>query len=336
MNKLIQVLVAISFVLPFLVTRSTANDIPLLQIQESQRNIFAGQNTFYHVINTSHAPVSSLLWRLIYNNRTLAQGTTRFGNNGQDTALAELNLPAPAIHDGVMIPANLSLFTTPDTAPVLTEKIFIFPADPFANSKQSLSDLKIALYDPDKTTQGTLEKIGLPFQPFSNIEALPSFKGQLFIVGQNVNFDQNPELWNSLRALAKRRVPILILVPQKGRFELTNALDSSVDPAYEKLILARGNIIRAFDKNLDIDWVSGDGSASSGVTITNDDMTMHATVDPNPISWPWLELSRKNSGTMIICGFDIVSTAERSPAPRYFLARLIDHLINTHSEEDLK
>jgi hypothetical protein len=314
-----------------------SSDSHLVQIKEPWRDVFAGQTAVFHITGTaSDVSSTSVLWRLSYNNRTLVQGTVDLDIHGPDAPLAELKLPVPSIESGIMIPADLVLQTTATAAPLLTEKIYIFPSDPFIQKKQWLTDLKIALFDPEKTTRDAFEQIGLPFQIFSNPEALPSFEGKLFIVGQNVDFDQNPELWNGLRTLAQRNIPVLILAPHKGRLSLTdNTAPSSID-APEQLVLSRETMIRTFDKTLDTSWAPDGRTSITGLKITTEEKDVYAQVDPGPGSWPWTEITLKSGGKLVICGFDITGTAQQSPAPRYFIARLIDYLINSHSKEDLK
>lgn len=313
----------------FIPNASLADNFPSLKLKEPWRDVFAGQPAVFHVVPASTSLSSpTVVWRLTYNNRTLAQGTCRIDPDISEGLPAELSLAVPALQEGVVIQAELTVVHPETNSPVLLrETIHIFSPDAFSLKRQGLSDLKIGLYDPEKKTQAAFESIGLPFKQISNIDALPSFDGKLFIVGQNA--DLGPGTWEELRKLAQRNIPVLVLASPKGRLDLTdNAGNEAREP--DRLVLSRQTIIREMDKTLDTHWPPQGRTVVSGVKIYSKEKAMYAEAGTSEEDWPWVEITFKNGGKMILCGFDFVGTAEQSPAPRYLLSHLIDYLVKPY------
>ena len=308
--------------------RVWAFDGQTILIKEPWRDLFAGQTAVYHIISNSPNVTTNLIWRLSYNNRTLSQGTIDIDKDSSKGAPAELALPVPMVKEGVIVPADLTLMAGAGPVPLLKEKFYIFPAAPFTFQEKWLADLKIGLYDPQKTTQNIFESMGVPFHPFSNIDALSSFEGKLFIVGQDMDLGQDSGFWDGLCTLAQRQVPILVLAPKKGRLTFTDET--------QRLVLSREGIIHELDKSLDTAWAPEGRTSISGIKVSSQENNTYGQVEPGPENWPWVEITFNNGGRIIICGFDFAGTADHSPAPRYFLARLIDYLINPHFKENVK
>src|SRR5205809_828047 len=82
-------------------------------------------------------------------------------------AAVTVKLTAPEVKPGVVLKTRLRvrLLAAGETKPAAKHErpLWVFADDPFVNRRQWLKELKISLFDPEKTTAEPLKKLEVPF-----------------------------------------------------------------------------------------------------------------------------------------------------------------------------
>src|SRR5205814_1197539 len=119
----------------------------------------------------------------------------------------------------------------------------------FANRREWLKGLKIALFDPEKTTAEPLQKLAVPFQEINNTAALAEIKEGLLLVGAGVSFKDFPDLAETLTKAAAAGLPVLCLAPAGGILPIPGT--SPKGPRPRAVSWRRGDQITTLDNRLD-------------------------------------------------------------------------------------
>jgi hypothetical protein len=213
-----------------------------------------------------------------------------------------------------------------------SEKVlWMFPSDPFADRKKWLESLKITLFDPGETTAALLKNNNIAFKDTVNVAELAGKTEGLVLVGADASFSDYPDLWDALKKLAGRGVPVLCLAPSAGELSLPNA---------EGLSFHKPAIIRRIDRRLDpAGWLPDGKVAVSGVSLRSEDRQVQAVVEKKDGDWPWLEIDfPAPGGKLVVCGFDFLGKGkwDASPTPRYLFVRLLEYLTEKSEPEASK
>lgn len=311
-----------------------------LSFVESWGNVFADKDAAFHVQITSKEKVDGTLgWQLTREGRTLLSKETGVVVDGGVPRVVDVTVAVPHVDDGVALPTRLSVtLTVPGSAePVArAEKdVTVFAADAFAYRRAWAEKLKIRLFDPEKKTGEVLEKAKVPFQSIANVDAFPAITDGLLLIGEGVSFKDYRGLADQATRTAARGIPVLILAPSGGEFLAAGVGESNL-PVPHSMALERSDIIRTLDKNLDATVWPPDGRiVSTSMNVRGDRGAVMVDTVKGADGWPWIEWvfappdAAGQPGVktrLVLCGFGIVEKWDSTPAARYLLARVLEHV----------
>jgi hypothetical protein len=303
-----------------------------IEPREKWTNFFAGSKADFHfMLKGADALKGRVEW-------TLADaGTKRVFPRGRGEAPIaagplKISLNIPTVNAGVVLQAQLvvSVVAAGQEKPAATyeKTLWIFPANPFTDRLKWLEELKINLFDPDpkSKTAEALKGLKVPFEEVRNAAALGELKEGLVLVGEGVSFNDEVGLAEALVQAASRGRPVLCLAPAAGSFPLPEKNNGLPSPA--SLNLQRQDIIRKLDKRLDADaWAPDNQVAASSLELQAEDGKVVGVLAEGAKGWPWLQLDYPDKNCrLVLCGFALVRRWEAGPAPRYLLARLLEHV----------
>ena len=212
--------------------------------------------------------------------------------------------------------------------------LWVFPDDPFANRKEWLKGLKIALFDPEKTTAEPLKKLEVPFDEINSVPALGAVREGLLLVGAGVSFKDYPDLAETLNKAAANGLPVLCLARVGGTLPPPGTAPKAPRP--RAVAWRRADHITTLDARLDASaWPEGKVVAST-LTLKAEDGAVVAEASTEEDGWPWFEAEfPTKKGRLIVCGFGLIGKAwDAGPTPRYLFARLLEVLSDTKEERD--
>src|SRR5262249_55947746 len=138
-----------------------------------------------------------------------------------------IKLLAPEVRPGVALKVRLrvALSVEGEKKPTASHErpLWVFPDDPFVNRREWLKWLKIALFDPEKTTAPALRKLEVPFEEINSVAALAAVKEGQVLVGEGVSFKDYPDLPEALIRSAASGLPVLCLAPIGGSLPIPGA-----------------------------------------------------------------------------------------------------------------
>jgi hypothetical protein len=230
------------------------------------------------------------------------------------------------LRNGVVMPVQLQLtWHVGARTYERSQPLYIFSRDPFAIRQTFLENARIQLFDLDGNTAELLEKHEIPHSRLLDLAAIDLVTEGIVLVGEGVSLREQRKLPATLIRAAQRGVPVLCLAPVDGDFPLEIAQDGrSVRPS--RFTLERGAVVRRYDERFD--QLATDCHLS---LETRRNEVVIAAAD-GQADWSWLEMSfptekpGKPNGSVIVCGFGIVSQWEASPVPRYLFVRLLEEL----------
>jgi len=308
-------------------------ETPALTITPSERwaTVFAGKETVWHFTLATEKTVEvRAAWRLTLDGRVAARGETPLRLSSDKQGIFEVHYTLPDVKPGVVMPALLTVTATSEQLdpPVVSvdKRLWIFPSNPFTDHLDWLTAQKIRLFDPDGKTAACLKDAQLPFTPVGNIDALAEPGHELLIIGEGVSFDDYHALPEMIVRAAAAGHPVLCLAPAAGTLPLPGTAGTDF-PAPARLNLRRNAVITELDKHLDADdWPAGNPILTSvNIQAQHDQVT--GEIAKGAAGWPWLEYSYpQNKGSLLICGFGIITQWDAGPTPRFLLARLLEYV----------
>ena len=220
-------------------------------------------------------------WRLSHGNRVLGRGRTDQAKiDGRDAYVVRLDLSEVEIKS--VVEAELLLLTEGDAE--LTKKVFLFPADPFADQKRVLNEARIHLFDPVGDTKTVFESAKIPFVAIHRLESIDSVEDALIIVGERLKPGRHSGLADSLNTAAERGNNVIWLAAGGGEieFKLKNQT---------RFVLENETVIRRFDPRFDVgSWASKSPVATRWEPSQADNkLSLKASTASS--AWPWIELN---------------------------------------------
>jgi hypothetical protein len=268
-----------------------------------------------------------------------------FANGEVDVAAAPnkpgavtIKLRSPEVRPGVVLKARLhvSLLGPDDKKEATHDRtIWVFPNDPFANRSQWLKGLKIALFDPEKTTAESLRKLKVPFEEIDSVAALGAVKEGQLLVGEGVSFKDYPDLAEALIRAAASGLPVLCLAPTGGTLPVPGA--DAKQPQPRAIAWRRRDHITTLNHRLDATaWPPEGKVVASTLALKAEDGAVVAEVGQGANDWSWFEAEfPAKKGRLIVCGFGLFGKAwDAGPAPRYLFARLLEVLNDQPESRD--
>ncbi|MBV9123292.1 MAG: hypothetical protein JO112_08045 [Planctomycetes bacterium] len=310
--------------------------------REKWSDVFGGQEVnFQFVITVPQAFTGRAGWTYFTwtDHRTLAAGETAVTVDPNRPATVKVRLRVPEVREGTSLRTQLrvAVFRDNGTNPqaVAEKVIWVFGHNPFANREQWLKDLKIHLFDPEKTTGKALTDLKVPFEEITNVAVISDLKEGMLIIGQGVSFEIDyAYLPETLAKVAAAGVPVLCLAPSAGSIEIPGA-DVPGLPSPESLIFKRGGIIPQLDKRLDAEaWPPAGNLVKSTISLRGGTSGIVGDFGNKLGGWPWVEIDFTGpESKLVYCGFGLFGDEwNAGPAPRFFLARVLE-LMNPSADQ---
>jgi len=275
-------------------------------------------------------------WQLSIGDRTVSRGNVRpvFVAGTGNVDHIEFSLEMPPVKPDVVVTAVLgvTLHTDKSDSGTLKRSLFIFAESPFVGREQLFRELKIRLIDPNGATLEAFEKQGIPFEQVTTAAAIDALDSGLLIVGEGISWKDYSAAINAAQRFARRGNRVLCLAPSEG--ELALYLATAGEPEIvSKLVAARENVIRQFDKRFDTrEWPGGPSAVSRFRLVSKND-ALFARVAESSTAWPWVEMhfgdsatSDGDGGALIVCGLGIIKYWDDGPVPRYLLRAILNPL----------
>ncbi len=249
----------------------------------------------------------TLAWNLRYAGRTLAAGEASPGADG----IAELRFAFPELNPGVRAD---TLLTVSSGGATFTKTLHFFHPNPFLGESRRWQLAKIAVWAPeDDALPAWLESLEIPFSPIDDVaQAI----GQVLLVS-GIDFDDLPELPETLAEIAARGTTVIVMPPLDGHFPIpANAAD---------LRLADNTRILEFDKTLDAEsWgVHPVASRHLQMVARDDVITLQAATDTSA-RFTSCEI-RTGTGRLWLLSWNLPAAAKDSPTP----GQLLHHLLSS-------
>ena len=301
-----------------------------LRIQEKQADVFGKTKAVYHVVvSAREAMQGRVTWQFAVGGATVARNEQAVDLAPAREARVEISLEIPAVKDGVIFDAKLTigLLDAKADKPLATldKDLWIFPEDAFYLKNEALAAAKIHLFNPEKKTAKLLEDAKVPFEPVDNLDSISDLKEGLLVIGEGVSFKDYRGLGEMLVKTAARGIPVLCLLPDGGEMTLPGAGDVDL-PRPKNMRFASNGIITSMDKRLDAESWSPDGKVMDGGMKLRGDRGPVVAETAKDGAWPWVELNYAGKGRLVICGFGFVENWKAEPAPRFFLAKLLEYM----------
>ncbi|MEW5895825.1 MAG: hypothetical protein AB1650_08765 [Candidatus Omnitrophota bacterium] len=297
-----------------------------IELAEPLSNFFAERDQILRFHISGDIPDSAnFFWSLEYRNgAVLERGQGRFHERQASTDV-EISVPVPKVNEGVILPVDLKFVIEGpghQTLAAYNHQCFIFSPDPFASNRQSLSELKIALYDPQNKTSALFDELGIPYDSVFNFEAIEQQETRLFIIGADIDLEHSQGLMETIEKLLLKNTSVLMLAPLGGDIRIP----ANTAGGFNQVLVAGNAIIHRLDKRLDTFWPPYGNTVASGVEINTISPDVIGRWSEGQKQWPWLEIDFANKTRFVVCGLDVVGKNSDGPAARYFLARLIEYM----------
>jgi hypothetical protein len=313
------------------VSPAAEKDVSLVSLDD-RSCLFAGRGTELDLeVTSGEAFRGAAGWSLAVSGRAVARGETALAVGTGQTARCVVPLNVPAVREGLIIPADLSveLHSLPErsVAARLEKRLWICSEAAFAGRSEWLERLQIRLFDPAGKTREVFEEAGIPFFETGNVESLAKGGKALVVIGEGVSLEAYRGLPGIMVEAAAGGNPVLCLAPREGRIELPGSAGAAwPDPEY--VAFRRAAVIRSLDKRLDAGGWPPDGKvASRSLALRSERGEVLAQVVEGGEGWPWLEVGFPGRrGRLIVCLFDVIEKWHAGPVPRYLLVRLLEYL----------
>jgi hypothetical protein len=303
-----------------------------LGIQETWSGFFGGSTQTLHVLaEPSGAGIKRFGWSLAVDGRVVGRGETP-----ADGGSAAIPVNIPAIKEGVVLPAIVSVEALEPVLSAAEKPVWIFAENAFSGKMEWLKSLHILLFDPDGATAAILEKTDIPFTAVRNPEALVSAAGRLVIVGEGISLEEYPALAETLVRAALAGRAVLCLAPADGSLPIPGAFDLQ-NPRPIRMRFARSDVIKEIDKRLDAEAWPVDGRVvARDLALRSERQQVVGQFLPAGSGWPWFEAEFPGGGRLLFCGFAMIEKWDQGPAPRYLLVRLIENLFPNREEKEME
>ena len=293
--------------------------------------VFSGEETeFQFKVESTKAIKGTLVWRVALGSATYRDGRLALNVAPGTPANASIKV-AGETKEGAVQQYRLTawVYEAGQTKPAATyeQDLHVFPKNPFADRSEWLKKLKINLYDPKGDTAKVLKAADVPFEEARSVDAVADLKEGVVIVGEGTSFKEEKGLAAELQKRAAAGLVVLVLAPKDGEV-IVPGVGAGGNP--DDLTFRR-EPVRRLDKRLDPD---GKAVASS-IVIKNTDDGVVGEVTAGPGGWPWIE-AHHGKGRWAVCGLAIVAKWDASPTPRFLLARILEHLTGSETEQPKK
>ena len=308
----------------------TAANSATLRLPDGRSNFFAGSRISIPVeMHAREQGAVRLSWSLQMAGAVIARREIALDLQQGEVATHALDLELPQTRDGIALKGLLRMALTGPRGEALDEiesPLYVFDPDPFQYRQKWLKDLNLHVYDPEGATVAIFEQAGIPFSEIMNPAAFESAKGGILIIGENLSLRESRGLMEAALQALQAKVSIVVLAPVDGEFQLPGMGTTGNAPQPAALSFYDRNIITRLDKRLDLlCWTEGRDTVSRYFQIGAHRSEPEIMVSEDQ-GWPWIALDWKGGRRARLCGFAIIRDWEKSPAPRYLLAALLEQI----------
>jgi hypothetical protein len=276
-----------------------------------------------------------LVWSYSAERRTLARGERAVAVDPGSHGDVQIALKIPDVREGIVYDTELDTQLVDGHGRVVADHrrvLRVFSPDPFADRKQWLGGLGIALFDPEGETTEAFDSLDIPYKTARNLSALQAVDAGIVVIGEGVHLRKHGSLPEVMMNLAASGTPVLCLAPADGHLAFPGTEADS--PIAARLCLRRNDIIVELDKRLDGQQWPPDGKTfAAGLEVATNRGRVSLVIAESPQAWPWLDVAYPGGGRLIVCGFRVVQCWQAGPTPRYLLARILEELSRTKSSE---
>jgi len=184
----------------------------------------------------------------------------------------------------------------------------LFPEHPLADCRKTLESINIQIFDPAGKTASVFNDLQVPFEQIKSIQDLKQISKSLLVIGES--YDQyDEEFSKSLAAASRNGVNIICLSPADSEFNLQ--IDDQVVLSQTPNIADVGSKI-----------VVAPGLFWQPI---RSDATISLVPAKRKSGWPWIELRTNvpKQSRLIVCGFPMIASHNKTPAARHLLAKLL-------------
>ncbi len=308
-----------------------AGELPALDLAEGWHDLFAGQDVELHVASSDDSMAGTrLAWSVDAGGRVLVRREEVL-ENGRSVAC---RFTAPEVKEGVVLALEFRAQAVgPDGQPrsaQLTRRLHVFPEDAFPGAAEWLRGLRVVLFDPAGDTANLFSGAGIPFMQVRSLDSVVASEGGWLVVGEGVSLLSNKGLAKRMEELARGGMKVLCLSPADGSFPFPGTVADQPGPGHVKL--QRADVIRALDKTLDDDvWQQGGPVHARSLSVVSDRQSVRVNVEQGRDAWAWIDVGY-GTGRIIVCMPEIVAKWDASPAPRYLLLAVLQHMEGTDHE----
>ncbi len=302
--------------------------------QTTQTTFFSDETVdFVLELTAEDAVDGTVSWQFSTLHRTLGRGDTEIEIEPAKPGSVSFRLRMPHVKEGVVGQAVLkaSFQTNDGAAPALVyeRELSIFPRDPFADRAHWLEELELQLFDPEGRTAKLFDDARIPFREVRSATRLRSSESGMIVVGEGIELRNHAGLADALMELAGDGRHLIWFAPAEGEIQFPGS-DGFAGKSPKNLSFLGSNMIEQLDKRLDSGfWSERDTSRSVGLGILARRNRCYIEVVEPSKGWTWMHAQFSDpEGHLILCGLRIVDDWEKSPTPRFMLARLLEHMDN--------
>jgi hypothetical protein len=274
---------------------------------------------------------SRLSWSLRMHDAVVARREVAIDVRANDPTVHTLDLDLPITREGLAIKGELAISlinSLEQESAHVTMPLHILDPDPFVKRKQWLKELNLQVYDPEGQTVRVFETADIPFREINNPAGLEELSDGMVIIGEGLSLRTSRGLMSIVMKVAQAGVPVLVLAPAEGQFQLPGFGTSSEAQALDlkRLMFQDRDVITALDKRLDTArWAENSDSVMRYFRIGAYRDQPEIVMDEKQ-GWPWIALDGKGKQRIRFCGFGIIRDWDDSPVPRYLLAAMLEQL----------
>ncbi len=209
----------------FLVAAAVAGETATIRPREQWSAVFGETDTtFSFEIAAARDLAGRVAWSLSAQGRTISRGEREVQAAVGQIVRVDVPVRIPPVRDGIVFPTQLTLAVVADgersPQAEYAKRIWVFPRDPFADRRQWLENLKMAVFDPQGGTLQVFKEAKIACREVRNTATLETLNEGLLVIGENVSLKDHRALPELILRVAQRGVPVLCLAPGEGQLLL--------------------------------------------------------------------------------------------------------------------
>ena len=302
-------------------------------------NLFAGRSTKLDCVVTSQqARDANLFWSLSVDRTVIARGEQAVNLSPDQPETASLKLRIPDVREGLSLPATLQLSVHPREGSPTFEPVTniialrVFSPDATAHRNEWLKSLDIVLFDPAKRTADAFERSGIPCRIADEPRCHELTTG-LVIYGEDIEPSQLAATWQAASEAAASGRQVIVLSSPGFSLPSERVLESG-NQSQLSVSFHRREILTKLDQNLDAtSWPVPGRILTSSLHMTAENNVPQVQFRNDENGWHWLDARYHSGGRLVWLGFGIIESWNSTPAARYLLLRIFEHVSEHRNKE---